>query len=158
MNLCLRSLFFRWTVTLCSDCALTISDIAKRFFPSNRERNREENGRATFFDFVTWAAEESDKVENYRFLENCSIEFAENQQKSVFNIFSPPIMKNFKIGSENFRIFFDFTCADRQNFQKNRFFQILIFALFIFSTERVSKSDHAAWFSSKSIEQFSRNR
>ena len=31
--------FFRSTVTLCSDCALTISDIVKRFFPSNRKRN-----------------------------------------------------------------------------------------------------------------------
>ena len=101
-----------------------LSDIAKRFFPSNRKRNREENGRAIFFDFVTWSAEEPDKVENYRFLENCSMEFAENQQKkSVFNILSPPIMKNFKIGSENFRIFFDFTCADRQNFQKIDFFK-----------------------------------
>ena len=88
---------------------------------------------------------EAGKVENCRFLENCSMEFAENQQKKlVLNILSPPIMKNFEIGSENFRIFFDFTCADRQNFQKNRFFQISIFALLIFSAERVSKSDHAA--------------
>ena len=90
--------FFRSTVTLCSDCALTISDIAKRFFPSNRERNREENGRATFFDFVTWAAEESDKVENYRFLENCSMDFDENQAAwSLFDTLSAQNIKSAKI-------------------------------------------------------------
>ena len=95
-----------------------------RFFPTNGERNREKNVRNRFLNFVTWSAEESDKVENYRFLENCSMEFAENQgKKSVFNILSPPIIKNFKIGSENLRIFFDFTCAERQNFSKNRFFK-----------------------------------
>ena len=137
--------FFRSSQTLCSDCVLTISDIAKRFFPSNRKTNCKETGRSTFLDFVTWLAEESDKVENYRFLENCSMELAENQQKkSVFNILSSPIIKNFKIGSENLRIFFDFSCADRQNFQKNGFFQILIFTLLIISAEKVSKSDHAA--------------
>ena len=52
------------------------------------------------------------------------MEFAENQgKKSVFNILAPPIIKNFKIGSENFRIFFDFTCADGQKFQKIDFFK-----------------------------------
>ena len=92
-----------------------------------------------------WATEESDKVENFRFLENCSMEFAENQQKkSVFHILSPPIMKKFKIGSESSRIFIDFTCAERQNFLKNRFFQIFIFALLIFSAEKVSNSYVAA--------------
>ena len=97
-----------------------------QFFPTNRERNREKNVRDRFLNFVTWSAEESDKVENYRFLENCSMEFAENQgKKSVFNILSPPIIKNFKIGSENLPIFFDFTCADRQNFQKIDFFEFL---------------------------------
>ena len=59
---------------------------------------------------------------------------------SVFNVLSPPIIKNLKIGSENFPTFFDFTCADRQNFQKNRFFQILIFALMIFLAERLKVS------------------
>ena len=31
--------------------------------------------RNEFFGFVLWSAKESDKVENYRFTENCSIEF-----------------------------------------------------------------------------------
>ena len=85
-----------------------------RFFPTNEGRNREKK----------WSAEQPDKVENYRFLENCSLEFAENQrEKSVFNILSPPIIKNFKIESENLRIFFDFICADRQNFEKIDFLE-----------------------------------
>ena len=116
--------FFRRTQTFCKHCAVTISDIVMRFFPTNGERNREKNVRDRFLNFVTWSAEESDKVENYRFLENCSMKFAENQQKkSVSNILSPSIIKNFKIGSENLRIFFDFTIADRQNFQKIDFFK-----------------------------------
>ena len=90
--------FFRSTVTLCSDCAFTISDIAKRFFPSNRKRNGEENGRATFFDFVTWSAEEPDKVENYRFLENCSMDFDENQAAwSLFDTLQAENIKSAKI-------------------------------------------------------------
>ena len=81
-------------------------------------------GRDRFFDFDHGHVTEAGKVENGRFLENCPMNFAENQQKkSVFNILSPQIMKNFKIGSENFRIFFDFTCADRQNFKKIDFFK-----------------------------------
>ena len=68
------------------------------------------NDRDRFFDFDHGHVAEAGKVENYRFLENCSIEFAENQQnKSVFNILTPSVMKNCKIVSENFRIFFDFT-------------------------------------------------
>ena len=119
--------FLRTAKTLCSDCALTISDIGdikspNGFFHQTKKRYREENGRATFFDFVTWAAEKSDKVENYRFLENCSMKFAENQQrKSVLNILSLPIMKKFKIGSKNFQFFFDFTCADRKKIYLNNF-------------------------------------
>ena len=54
------------------------------------------------------------------------MEFAENRgMKSVFNILSPPIIKNFKIGGENLPIFVDFTCADKQNFQKIHFFEFL---------------------------------
>ena len=118
--------FFRMTKTFCKHCALTISDIVMRFFPTNGERNREKNVRDRFLNFVTWSAEESDKVENYRFLQNYSMKFAENRGKQlVFNILSPPIIKNFKIGSENFPIFFDFTCADRQNFKKIDFFEFL---------------------------------
>ena len=63
--------------------------------------------RDRFFDFDLGHVTEAGKDENCRFLENCSMEFAENQQKkSVFNILSAQVMKNFKIGSENFRIFF----------------------------------------------------
>ena len=77
---------------------LTISDIAKQFLQSNREKKREENGLATFFDFVTWAAEESDKVENYRFLENCSMDFDENQAAwSLFDTLSAENIKSAKI-------------------------------------------------------------
>ena len=63
--------------------------------------------RDRFFDFDPGHVREAGKVENCRFLENGPMEFAENQQKkSVFNILSPQIMKNFEIGSENFQIFF----------------------------------------------------
>ena len=52
------------------------------------------------------------------------MEFAENQEKKSVSIVLPsPIIKNFKFGSENLSIFFDFTCAEKQNFQKNDFFQ-----------------------------------
>ena len=44
--------FFRGTQTICSDCALTISDIDKRFFAGLRTRNGEKSLRATFFDFM----------------------------------------------------------------------------------------------------------
>ena len=86
--------FFRSTVTLCSDCALTISDIAKRFFPSNREKNV----RNRFFNFVTWSAEKPDKVENYRFLENYSMDFDENQAAwSLFDTLSAQHNKSAEI-------------------------------------------------------------
>ena len=91
-------------------------------FSNQRIKEQRKNVRDRFLNFVTWSAEESDKVENYRFLQNYSMKFAENRGKQlVFNILSPPIIKNFKIGSENFPIFFDFTCADRQNFKKSIF-------------------------------------
>ena len=45
--------FFRLTQTLCSDCALIISDVGKRFFAFNRKRNIENSVRAIFLDFVT---------------------------------------------------------------------------------------------------------
>ena len=103
---------------------MAILDIDVRFFAINGQRTREKNVRSRFLNLVTWSAEESDKVENYRFLENYSMEFAENQgMKSVLNILSPPIIKNFKIGGENLPIFVDFTCADTQNFQKIHFFE-----------------------------------
>ena len=62
------------------------------------------SGRDRFFDFEHGHVTKAGEVQNYRFLENCSKEFAENQRKkSVFNILPPPIMKN---GSESLRIFF----------------------------------------------------
>ena len=78
-------------------------------FPSNRERNREENRQATFFDFVTWAAEESDNVENYRFLENCSMDFDENQGTwSLFDTLSAENIKSAKIKISKNRFFENF--------------------------------------------------
>ena len=51
-----------------------------------------ELGWDRFFDFEYGHVREAGKVENYRFLENCAMELAENQQReSVFSI-----MKNFK--------------------------------------------------------------
>ena len=64
------------------------------------------NDRDRFFDFDHGHVAEAGKVENYRFLENCSIEFAENERKkSFFNMLSPPILKNMEIESENLTIF-----------------------------------------------------
>ena len=66
-----------------------------------------------FFDFGLWTVEDSDKVENNRFLENCWIDVAENQRKELVSyLLSPSIIKNFQIGSESLPIFFDFKCAD----------------------------------------------
>ena len=98
-----------------------------RFFPTNGEKNREKNVRYRFLNFVTWPAEESDKVENYRFLENCSMDFDENQAAwSLFDTLSAENIKSAKI-----------------KIRKNGFFQILIFTLLIISAGKVSKSDHA---------------
>ena len=43
------------------------------------EKGTEKNVRNRFLSFVTWSAEESDKVKNYRFLENCWMDSDENQ-------------------------------------------------------------------------------
>ena len=115
--------------------------------------------RDRFFDFDLGHVTEAGKVENCRFLENCSTEFAQNQQKkSVFNILSPSIIKKIQNREWKFPDFFDFTLCRGAKLKKNRFFQILTFALLILSAVRVSKSDHAAWFSSKFVKKFSRNR
>ena len=91
------------------------------------------NERDRFFDFDHGHVAVAGEVENYRFLENCLIEFAENQQKkSVFSILSPSVMKNCKIVSENFRVFFRIYNVQIGKIFKNRFFQILIFAFLIF--------------------------
>ena len=62
--------------------------------------------RDRFFDFDLCHVTEADKVDNCRFLENCWMEFAENQRKSVSDVLSPPIIKNFKNGSKNLPFFF----------------------------------------------------
>ena len=104
-------------------CALTISDIAKRFFTSDRKRHREENGGANFFDFVTLAAEESDKVENFRFLENRSKDFDENQAAwSLFDTFQAENIKKAKIKLKKidfskFRLFANVKPKKIANFQ-----------------------------------------
>ena len=86
---------------------LTIPDIVMRFFQTNGGRNREKNVRDQFLNVVTWSAEESDKVENYRFLKNCSMDFDENQAAwSLFDTLSAENVKSAKI-----------------NIRKNRFFQ-----------------------------------
>ena len=79
LKLSLGNFFFRTTKICSINCGLTIIDIHKRFFATNIKRNGAKSLRATFFDFVPWTVEESDKVENYRFLEICSIDFDENQ-------------------------------------------------------------------------------
>ena len=69
-----------------------------RFFPTNGGRDREQNVRDRFFDFVAWSAEEPDEVENYRFLENCSMDFDENQATwSFFDTLSAENIKSAKI-------------------------------------------------------------
>ena len=55
------------------------------------------NGRATFFDFDLWTSEESDKVENYRFLETGSTDFNKNRfVRATFDAFSSPVIKIFE--------------------------------------------------------------
>ena len=50
--------------------------------------------RATFFDFDLWASEESDKVENYRFLETGSYDLDENRLvRATFDALSSPILE-----------------------------------------------------------------
>ena len=52
------------------------------------------NGRATFFDFDLWTSEESDKVENYRFLETGPYDFGENRfARATLDAFSSPVIK-----------------------------------------------------------------
>ena len=72
-----------------------------RFFPTNGERNRENNVRDRFLNFVTWSAEESDKVENYRFLENCSMDFDENQ--AAWSLFDTLSTENIKSAKKNYK-------------------------------------------------------
>ena len=75
----LGNFFLRATKIYSRDYGLTILDIGKRFLATNRKRNGAKSLQATFFDFVPRTVEESDKVENYRFLEICWIDFDENQ-------------------------------------------------------------------------------
>ena len=43
--------FFRWAQTFCKPCALTISGIVMRFFPTKERRNREKKCTGTIFEF-----------------------------------------------------------------------------------------------------------
>ena len=50
--------------------------------------------RATFFDFALWTSEESDKVENYRFLETGSNDLDENRfVRATFDALSSPVIE-----------------------------------------------------------------
>ena len=50
--------------------------------------------RATFFDFDLWASEESDKVENYRFLETGSYDLHENRPgRTTLDALSSPVIE-----------------------------------------------------------------
>ena len=102
------------------------------FFRNQQRKKQRKNTRGQFFNFVMWPSEESDKVENYRFLENCSMEFAENQGKqSFFNRRSPQIIKNFKSAVKICEFSQLYMCRQAK-FSENRFFKILISALLIF--------------------------
>ena len=86
--------FFSLLQTFFRHSALTGSDIDKRFFASKRRRNGEYPVRFTFFDFDLWASEESDKVENYRFLETGPYDFGENRfARATLDAFSSPVIK-----------------------------------------------------------------
>ena len=86
--------FFSLLQTFFRHSALTSSDIDKRFFASKRRRNGEHPVRFTFFDFDLWASEESDKVENYRFLETEPWDFDENRfARATLDACSSPLIK-----------------------------------------------------------------
>ena len=56
------------------------------------------NGRDRFFDFDHGHVTEAGKVEIYRFLENCSMDFDENQAAwSLFDTLSAENIKSAKI-------------------------------------------------------------
>ena len=100
---------FRLTITPCKDCVRTISGIDLRFFAINRKRNWEKNVRGRFLNFVMWPCEDSDKVENYRLLENCSMDFDENQAAwSLFDTVSAENIKSAKIKIWKNRFFGNF--------------------------------------------------
>ena len=91
---CLGHFFFSLLQTFFRHSALTSSDIDKRFFASKRRINGEYPVRFTFFDFDLWASEESDKVENYRFLETGSYDLDENRLvRATFDALSSPILE-----------------------------------------------------------------
>ena len=97
-TLFLGNFFFRWAQTFCKHYALIISDIVMQFFSTHERRNREKNVRDRFLNFVTWSAEEPDKVENYRFLQNYSMDFDKNQAAwSLFDTLSAENIKSAKI-------------------------------------------------------------
>ena len=63
-------------------------------------------GRDRFFDFDHGHVREAGKVENYRFLENCSMDFDENQAAwSLFDTLSVENIKSAKIKIRKNRFF-----------------------------------------------------
>ena len=125
--------FFRRTQTFCKHCALTISDIVMRFFPTNGERNREKIQEANFL--ISSCGQVRNRINSkiIGFSKTARYNSLKINGKSQF------LKSEAKICG-----LFSTLHADRQNLKKNRFFQFLIFALLIFSAERVSKSDHVA--------------
>ena len=66
------------------------------------------------------------------------MKFAENQRKkSAFNILSVPIMKNFKIGSENLRIFSTLHMQIGKIFKKSIFSNFDFLAFYIISWKSI---------------------
>ena len=87
-----------------------------------------------------WATEELDKVENFRFLENCSMEFAENQQKkSVFNIFYLQLWKTSKSGVKIFGFFSTLHMQIGKIFKKSIFSNFDFRAFDILSWKSIEK-------------------
>ena len=68
------------------------------FLQSIEKEIEKKNVRGRFLNFVMWPCEESDKVKNYRFLENCSMDFDDNQAAgSIFDTLSAENIKSAKI-------------------------------------------------------------
>ena len=59
--------------------AAVLQGISKRFFVTFRQMNYLKPRRDRFFDFDLGHVAEAGKVENCRFLENCSMDFDEKQ-------------------------------------------------------------------------------
>ena len=93
-------------------------------FATSRQINNLVSRRDRLFVFDLDHVTEAVKVEIYRILENCAIEFAENRRKnSVFHTLSPKITKKFKIGIENLPFFSTLHVQIGKIFKKKIFFK-----------------------------------